>query len=80
MSLNKKHNVISFHRVCEAAAAFILLFAWVNTHCKLADVLTKNLPGPKFRSFTSYYSFGKGTEFTKGSDKAEKSPSKQGDC
>ena len=72
-TLNKKHNAISFHRVREAAAAFILIFAWVNTHCNLADVLTKGLPGTKFRSLTSYFLFGKGTKFAKGSDSANES-------
>ena len=35
--LKEKHNTIAFHRVREAAAAFILLFVWVNTICNLAD-------------------------------------------
>ena len=68
-TLNKKHNALAFHKVREASAASIMLFGWVRTHYNLADLLTKALGGVSHRSLTSYFIFGKGTKFTKGSDK-----------
>ena len=68
-TLNKKHNALAFHKVREASAASIMLFGWVRTHYNLADLLTKALGGVSHRSLTSYFLFGKGTKFTKGSDK-----------
>ena len=68
-SLNKKHNAIAYHKIREAAAAGILVFAWICTFFNLADVLTKPLGGKAFVSLTWFLLFGKGTMFTMGSDK-----------
>ena len=67
--LNKKHNAIAYHKVREAAAAGILVFAWIRTFFNLADVLTKALGSKAFVSLTSFLLFGKGKLFTMGSDK-----------
>lgn len=48
-TLKKKHNAIAYHRVREAQAAGILRIAWENGQTNLADVLTKQLPGPRLR-------------------------------
>ena len=68
-SLNKKHNAIACHKIREAAAAGIIVFAWICTFFNLADVLTKPLGGKAFVSLTWFLLFGKGTMFTMGSDK-----------
>ena len=70
-SLNKKHNAIAYHKVCEAAAAGIVVFAWVRTFFNLADILTKALGSKLFVSLTWYWLFGKGPRFTMGSNKNE---------
>lgn len=45
-TLKKKHNSITYHRVCEAIAAKVIRLAWVHTNKNLADLLMKPLPGP----------------------------------
>jgi len=46
--LSRKHNSINYHAVREAAAAGIVRVGKEDTKTNLADVLTKNLPGPQF--------------------------------
>jgi hypothetical protein len=45
--LKKKHNAMSYHRVCEAVAAGIICITKVPTERNLADMLTKPLPEPR---------------------------------
>jgi hypothetical protein len=40
-TLKKKHNAITYHRVCKAVAAQTLQIAKVHTPENLADLLTK---------------------------------------
>ena len=47
--LKKKHNAISYHKVCESIAAGILCMAKEPTETNLADILTKPLAGLRFR-------------------------------
>ena len=70
-TLNKKHNALAFHKIREASAAGIMLFGWVRTFYNFADILTKALGGVSHRSLTSYYLFGKGPMFAKGSNRSE---------
>ena len=51
--LKKKHNAIAYHRTREAIAADIIRLAWEDGRFNLADVLTKNLAGPKLRDLIS---------------------------
>ncbi len=48
-TLKKKHNAIAYHRVREAQAAGIVRIAKEDGETKLADILTKCLPGPQLR-------------------------------
>jgi hypothetical protein len=52
-TLNKKHNVICYHRVREACAAEMIRIAKEDTNTNLADVFTKLLPGPQRRFLLS---------------------------
>lgn len=47
--LKKKHNAISYHRVCEAIAAKIVRFAHIPSTMNIADILTKPLPVDTFQ-------------------------------
>ena len=40
--LNKRHNALSYHRVCEAIAAESLAFIHVDGKLNVADVLSKH--------------------------------------
>ena len=40
--LNKRHNVLSYHRVREAIAAKILDFYWSSSNQKKSDILSKH--------------------------------------
>ena len=68
-SLSKKHLAIAYHKIRESVAAGIMLFAWITSSMNIADLLTKPLNGMKHRSLTSYWLFGKGQWFAKGSIK-----------
>ena len=46
-TLAKKHNFICWHAIREAIAHGWLKVAWEPTDTKLADLLTKALPGNK---------------------------------
>jgi hypothetical protein len=48
--LKKKHNSISYHKVRESIAAGIMRVAKEPTETNLADILTKPLAGPRFKS------------------------------
>lgn len=48
-TLKKKHNAIAYHRVREAQAAGIIRIAWEAGEFNLADILTKQLAGPRLR-------------------------------
>ena len=53
-TLKKMHNTIAYHQTCEAiAAGIIICVAWEEEQFNLADVLTKLMPGPKFRDLVS---------------------------
>ena len=43
-TLKKRHNALSYHRVCEACAAGIIWFIYTPGKTNIADVLTKYLP------------------------------------
>ena len=47
--MKKKHSACSYHRVREAIAAGIMKFAHINGDQNYADILTKPVPGKKFR-------------------------------
>ena len=67
-SLSKKHLAISYHKIRETVAAGVMLFAWIGSLLNIADLLTKPLNGMRHRSLTSYWLFGKGQWFVKGSN------------
>ena len=67
--LKKKHNAALYHKIREATAAGIVLYAWICTFYNLADVLTKALGGKSFCSLIWFYLFGKGPQYVKGSVK-----------
>ncbi|KAL7558344.1 hypothetical protein ACA910_004010 [Epithemia clementina (nom. ined.)] len=48
-TLKKKHNAIAYHRTREVQAAGIVRIAWEEGETKLANILTKLLPGPRLR-------------------------------
>jgi len=41
-TLNKRHNILSYHRVREAIAAKIINFYWIEGKCNPADLLSKH--------------------------------------
>ena len=47
--LKKKHNAIAYHKIRESIACKILQLYHVTTEWNLADILTKTVPGPKFK-------------------------------
>jgi hypothetical protein len=55
--LKKKHNAIAYHKVREAIAAGIIRVAHEPTTTNLADLLTKSLSGPTFRSLIGHILF-----------------------
>ena len=66
--MKKKHNAISYHKIREAVAAGIVLYAWIQAHINLYDLLTKTLGGKSFMSLIWFLLFGKGSRYVKGSD------------
>ncbi|KAL7570520.1 hypothetical protein ACA910_004296 [Epithemia clementina (nom. ined.)] len=40
--LNKRHNALAYHRVCEAIAAKIILFYWIESKANKADIFSKH--------------------------------------
>ena len=40
--LNKRHNILAYHRVREAIAAKIIAFHWINSSSNLSDMLSKH--------------------------------------
>jgi len=55
--LKKKHNSIAYHKVRECVAAKILRIAKEPTESNLADILTKPLPGPRFKFLLNHILF-----------------------
>ena len=49
-TLNKKHQSICWHAVCEAAAQGWLKIGWEPLETNIADIFTKALDSPKRRS------------------------------
>jgi hypothetical protein len=47
--LKKKHNAISYHKVRETIACNVMQLNFITTEWNLADILTKTVPGPKFK-------------------------------
>jgi hypothetical protein len=47
--LKKKHNAIAYHKVRETIACGVMQLHYVSTEWNLADILTKILPGPKYK-------------------------------
>jgi hypothetical protein len=52
--LKKRHNVIAYHHAREAQAAKIIPIAWESRDTRIADLLTKLMPGPKLKELVSY--------------------------
>jgi hypothetical protein len=52
--LKKKHMAISYHRVREACAAGTIRITKEHTKTNLADILTKNLPGPQLHELSGH--------------------------
>ena len=52
--LKKKNQLICYHRVREAQAANIIRVAHEDGKTNLADIFTKNLPGPRLRELVGY--------------------------
>jgi hypothetical protein len=52
--LKKKHNAVSYHKVREALAANIVRIAKEPSETNLADILTKPLAGPRFKSLITH--------------------------
>jgi len=52
-TLKKKHNAICYHRVREAQAAKIIRVAHHTGKKNIADICTKNVPGPTLRTLIS---------------------------
>ena len=52
--LSKKHVTISFHVVCEAIAAGIITPYWHKGKYDLSDIMTKQIPKPKFVMHTDF--------------------------
>ena len=53
-TLKKKHDAIAYHRVREAQASGVIRIAKEDGETNLSDVLTKSLPGPRFRTMMSF--------------------------
>jgi hypothetical protein len=51
--LNKKHNAICFHTVCEASAAKWIRVRWELTATNIADIFTKILDTIQWRYLLS---------------------------
>ncbi len=45
-TLNKRHNILAYHRVREAIAAKILSFHWIQSGYNLSDMLSKHWDHP----------------------------------
>jgi hypothetical protein len=41
-SLNKQHNALAYHRVCEMIAAKILGYYWIEGKANPADIVSKH--------------------------------------
>ena len=52
--LKKKHNAVSFHKVRETIAAEAMRISHEPTESNLADLLSKNLAGPRHRMLTGH--------------------------
>ena len=52
--LSKKHVAIAFHAVREAIAAGVISPYWLKGQRNSADILTKQLPRPSFRSHCDF--------------------------
>jgi hypothetical protein len=53
--LKKKHNAIAYHRVREAIAAKIIIFAHIDSKVNVSDILTKPLPTELFHGCLKNY-------------------------
>ena len=58
--LNKRHQILSYHRVREAIASRILFFNFVKSENNMADALTKFLPKSKLWPIVGPLLFWKG--------------------
>ena len=74
--LKKRHNALSYHRVCKACAAHIINFIHIPGTENVADVLTKFLPWSILKELVGPILFWKGETIKKnnaaieGSDKS----------
>jgi hypothetical protein len=59
-NLNKRHNALSYHRVCEAVAANFINFMHVEGVCNPSDIFTKFLGWNKFWPLVRPLLFWKG--------------------
>jgi hypothetical protein len=46
-SLNKRHNALAYHRVCEMIAAKVLGYYWIDGKNNPADIVSKHWSYPK---------------------------------
>jgi hypothetical protein len=53
-TINKKHNTIAYHGVCEAQASGTIRIAWESGVTNLSNMLTKLLPGPRLRELSRH--------------------------
>ena len=47
--VNKRHNMLSYHRVREAIAAKLLEFHWCSSDQNRSDILSKHWENPKVK-------------------------------
>ena len=59
-TLNKRHNALSYHRICEALAAGIIVFMHVEGRLNPSDIVTKYLGWSKFWPLIQPLLFWKG--------------------
>ena len=52
--LKKKHNAVSFHKVRETIAVGAMRVSHEGTDSNLADLLSKQLPGPRHHLLSSH--------------------------
>jgi hypothetical protein len=43
LTISKRQNALSYHRVCESIAAGMVTFYWIDGKSNLADIVSKHL-------------------------------------
>jgi hypothetical protein len=49
-TLSKRHNALSYHRICEAIAAGMIWLYWINGKINPADIMSKHWSYPQIWS------------------------------